>query len=450
MSHDNGVVTRFPPSPTGLLHIGSVRTALFNYLFAKKRGGKFLLRIEDTDRERSKKEFENDIINGLTWLGLTWDNGDIVRQSEREEAYKKYLKKMIDEGKAFISKETPKEAGDREEVIRFKNPNKNISFNDTIRGKIEFDTTELGDFVIAKSLEEPLYHLAVVVDDFEAGVTHVIRGEDGISNTPRQILIQEAIGAPRPAYAHLPLVLDSDRAKLSKRKHGEKVSLKYYIEKGYLPQAILNYMALLGWNPGTEKEIFTLGELVDAFELEKVHKGGAVFNEEKLKWVNKEHMKLLPEEELSSLIGKRLPEEWARDKAKLKNILALIKERVSTLGEVDDMVREGELSYFFDRPSYEKEKLMWKGESDTAKTASRLSEASKIISIIPDTEWNTQKIKDSIMPYAEKEGRGSVLWPLRVALSGRDKSPDPFTLASTLGKDETLSRIKEAQTALES
>lgn len=449
MNSQKGIITRFPPSPTGLLHIGSVRTALFNYLFAKKEGGKMLFRVEDTDRERSKKEFEDDIVRSLEWLGLGWDNKEIVRQSERNEVYKKYLKKLIDEGKAFVSKETPKEAGDREEVIRFKNPNKKIAFDDLIRGTIEFDTTELGDFIIAKSLEEPLYHLAVVIDDIEASVTHVIRGEDGISNTPRQILIQEAIGAPRPTYAHLPLVLDAERAKLSKRKHGEKVSLRFYIEQGYLPSAILNYMALLGWNPGTEQEIFTLAELIEVFDIKKVHKGGAIFNEEKLRWVNKEHLKRLPSEEFTALIKARLPEKFTEDKQRFEKIVHLIKERITILSEINAMVDSRELHYFFEKPVYEKEKLLWKGESDAGKTAARLESIVLLVKAMSEeVDWNTEAIKSVIMPFADKEGRGGVLWPVRVALSGKEKSPDPFTLAYVLGKEETIARLNEAYNVL--
>lgn len=282
------VVTRFPPSPTGPLHIGNVRTALFNYIFAKKNGGDFIVRIEDTDKARSKKEYEDEMLESLRWLGLKWD-GELMHQSERTKIYKKYLQKLIDENKAYISAETE---GENREVVRFRNPNKSVKFDDLVRGTVEFDTTELKDFVIAKSVDEPLYHLAVVIDDFESGVTHVIRGEDHISNTPRQILIQEAIGAPRPLYAHLPLILAQDRSKLSKRKHGESVSLDYYRNKGYSPEAIINYLALLGWNPGTEQEIFTLRELINVFDLERVHKGGAIFDEKKLAWVNRKHFNL--------------------------------------------------------------------------------------------------------------------------------------------------------------
>ncbi|MDO8471373.1 MAG: glutamate--tRNA ligase family protein [bacterium] len=282
------IITRFPPSPTGPLHIGNVRTALFNYLYARQNNGSFIVRIEDTDKTRSKKEYEDEMLESLEWLGLKRD-GELLHQSERTEIYKKYLHKLIDEGKAYLSRETE---GENREVVRFKNPNIITIFNDLVRGEVQFDTTELGDFIIAKSVNEPLYHLAVVIDDFESGITHVIRGEDHISNTPRQILIQEAIGATRPLYAHLPLILAQDRSKLSKRKHGESVSLDYYRNKGYSRDAIINYLALLGWNPGTEQEIFTLSELINVFDLKRVHKGGAIFDEKKLAWVNRKHFNL--------------------------------------------------------------------------------------------------------------------------------------------------------------
>ena len=264
---NNKVIVRYPPSPTGLLHIGNVRTLLFNYLFAKQNNGQIVFRLEDTDKERSKKEYEEDIIENLKWLHIEPDFSTTVRQSERSEIYKKYLEKLISEGKAYLSKEENTEDGKRAEVIRFKNPNQKIKFNDLIRGDIEFDTTELKDFVIAKSLEEPVYHLAVVVDDFEMGVTHIIRGDDGISNTPRQILIQEAIGTPRPIYAHLPLILAPDKTKLSKRKHGEQVSVSFYKSAGYLPEAMINFLAMVGWNPGTEQEIFSMEELIEKFDI---------------------------------------------------------------------------------------------------------------------------------------------------------------------------------------
>ena len=434
---------RFAPSPTGILHLGGARTALFNYLFAKQNDGKFILRIEDTDKERSKKEYEEDILNGLKWLGFDFDK--FHRQSEREDIYKKYLEKLVNEGKAYVSKESESlELGQRSEVIRFKNPNKKISFNDMIRGDVEFDTSELKDFVIAKSLDEPLFHLAVVIDDYEMGITHVIRGEDHISNTPRQILIQEAIGAPKPHYAHLPLILDKDRAKLSKRKHGEKVSLSYYAKKGYLPQAIINFLSLLGWNPGTVQEIFTLEELIREFNIKKIQKGGAVFSEEKMKWVNKEHLKLLPRQTIANEIYKMVKNFYDTDEKFIQKILPVILDRIIYFDEVNDMVKAGELEFFFKKPDYQKTSLKWKGDSDIATTKTHLEQTLSLLDKIPDEEFTIDNIKNILLKYAEQHGKGSVLWPLRFALSGKEKSPDPFTIISILGKKETVERVKIA------
>lgn len=435
------VVTRFPPSPTGNLHIGGVRTALFNYLFARHHGGSFLLRIEDTDKERSKKEYETNILESLTWLGLQHDNKTIPRQSERNEIYKKYLKQLVDSGKAFVSKETE---GERKEVIRFKNPKTTIAFDDLIRGKVSFDTAELGDFVIAKSFEEPIYHIAAVIDDFETGVTHVIRGEDHISNTPRQILIQEALGFPRPVYAHLPLILAADRSKLSKR-HGS-VSLTEYRDKGYVKEAILNYLALLGWNPGTEQEIFTLDELIKDFDLDKVQKAGAIFSEEKLRWVNKEHIKKMTREAQEVEVGK-----WLGKKGDMvKRIRPVIIDRIEIFGDIRDMKEKGELTFYFEEPKFPPKKLLWKGlpaqagEGDLVTVKKHLVHVASILEKISDKDFTAETIKSAIWPYAESEGRGAVLWPLRFALSGKDKSPDPFTLCAVLGKKIAISRINEA------
>lgn len=453
------IITRFPPSPTGYLHIGSARTALFNYLFAKQNNGQMLFRLEDTDRMRSKKEFEDNILESLKYLGLDYD-GPIHRQSERTEIYKKYLEKMIKEGNAYISKEKV-EVGDtnqptdwpvqsemngqrRSEVIRFKNPNIKISFTDIIRGQIEFETTELGDFVIAKSLDEPLYHLAMVVDDFEAGVTHIIRGEDGISNTPRQILIQEALGAPRPVYAHLPLILASDRSKMSKR-HGA-VSIDEYRKKGYLPSAILNYLALLGWNPGTEQEIFSLNELIKKFDLSNVQKGGAIFDIEKLNWINKAHIKLLTDKNFKAKVLEFLPAETKKmaiaNNEMFDKILPIIKERIEKFEDVVKMAEAGDLDYYFTQPKYERENLLWKDDHSMEDVEKHLL---KIIEFLEEIkEFAEQEIKKSIWDYATEKGRGSVLWPMRYALSGKAQSPDPFVLAEILGKEETIKRLNYA------
>jgi glutamyl-tRNA synthetase len=442
MSKDK-VVTRFAPSPTGLFHLGNVRTALYSYLFARNKSGKYILRVEDTDTERGKKEYEDIILESLEWLGLKHD--EFFRQSERKDIYKNHLEKLIAEGKAYISKETPKEEGGRTEVIRFKNPNIKVVFEDVVRGTIEFDTTELKDFVIAKSLDEPIFHFAVVVDDFEMGITHVIRGEDHISNTPRQILIQEAIGAPRPIYAHLPLILAEDRSKLSKRKHGERVSLKYYIDKGYLKEAIINYIALLGWNSGSDQELFTLDQLVKYFELERVQKSGAVFDEQKLRWFNREYIFKLPEDVVQAKIREiikrdapQIPEE------EIKRLIPLILERIHTFGDITDMINSGELDYVFKEPEYPVELLYWKGKANPEVLKKHLAKIHDMILEIDESQFSAENIKNMLWDYASQEGRGDVLWPARVALSGKEKSPDPFVLAAILGKERSLAYIQKA------
>ena len=416
------VVTRFPPSPTGFLHIGRARTALFNYLYARKNNGKLIFRLEDTDKARSKPEFEQNFYDCLNWLGIKWDNEKVIRQSERTEVYKNYVHKMVKEEKAYISKE---ENGN--EVVRFRNPNKKVTFTDLIRGDITFDTTELEDFIIARNINEPLYHLTAVVDDFEGGITHVIRGDDGISNTPRQILIQEAIGAPKPVYAHLPLILAADRSKLSGR-HGA-VSVTEYKDAGYLPEALTNYLALLGWNPGTEQEIFSMDELIQAFDLTKVNKAGAVFNPEKLKWFNKQYISKMSLDEF-----KKAAAPFATDVP--EKLWPLLKERTIILSELKDL---SEFDFLSKKPDYPKEKLNWK---ETPANKARLEETKKLVESVSD--FTKENVKSALWPLAEKEGKGEVLWPLRIALSGKDKSPDPFILCELLGKEESLSRINHA------
>src|SRR3989338_2601977 len=432
----NKVVTRMPPSPTGLFHVGSVRTALYNYLYAKQNNGKFILRIEDTDKERSKKEYENNIIESLKWLQMPY--GEFYRQSERTELYKKYLQELIDKKIAYVSREEVREEGERGEVIRFSNPAKKIKFDDLILGEIEFDTTDLGDFIIAKDLDNPLYHFAVVVDDMDMGVTHVIRGQDHISNTPRQILILEALGAAtRPEYAHVPLILGSDKSKLSKR-HGAVSALEYR-DQGYLPEALLNFVALIGWNPGNDKEIFTLNELLREFSLERVQKSGGIFNIKKLDWINREHIKLLPPEEVEKNILEWLPENMRNPK-----IVSIISERISKWGDIQDMLRAGELDFFFKAPEIKKEKLIYKN-TPSEKIINNLKLAIKALSDFEEANFTCDNIKSTLMLIADNlENRGELLHPVRFALSGKDKSPNPFIIASIIGKNETLSRLQKA------
>ncbi len=432
---NNTVITRFAPSPTGFLHIGGVRTALFNYLFAKKNSGKFALRIEDTDKLRNKEEWTTGLIEDLNWLGLKHDI--FVRQSDKVSIHSSYIQKMIDSGHAYISREQNIEEGQRSEVIRFKNPNKKVVINDLIRGEVVVDTTDLGDFVIARSLEEPVYHLAVVVDDFEMGITHVIRAEEHLSNTPRQILIQEAIGAPRPLYAHLPLVLAEDRSKLSKRKHGESVSLTYYRNRGYLPQAILNFVALIGWNPGTDQEIFSLEELINSFDLSKVQKGGAIFNVQKLNWVNKKYIDAMSMDDFAkSVVQYNVPTK----------LLQLVKEKINKFSDIPDLL-SNELSFVGSIPDYDMNSLKWKQEPNLINTKSYIENIINILSKIED--FNKNSVKDAIWSLAEEKGKGNILWPMRFALSGKDKSPDPFILCEILGKEESLKRLRYAYEKLQ-
>lgn len=440
-------VLRFAPSPTGLLHIGSVRAALFNYLFAKKNDAKLILRFEDTDKERSKKEFEDNIREGFEWLGIEFD--ETYRQSERTDVYVSYIQKLLESGKAYVSKE---ESGERESVIRFKNPNISITFQDEVRGDVTFDTTELGDFVIAKSESEPLYHLAVVIDDHEMGVTHVIRGEDHISNTPRQILILEAIGAERPSYAHIPLILAPDRSKMSKR-HGT-VSVTEYRKQGYLPEAILNYMALLGWNPGGEKEVFTLDELVELFDLSRVQKGGAIFSLEKMRWFNSEHFKRYSFAEKRSMVLEhleredRVPSEFVSLVRENDIFAKTLFERIEILDDAVVFAREGKYDYLYTNPSVTKENLLWKEETPEA-TRARLEKARALLETVEHFD-DPEEVKTAIWDYATEEGRGQVLSPVRIALSGKERSLDPFTIAAILGKIETLRRLESASEVLNS
>ncbi|MBI5133791.1 MAG: glutamate--tRNA ligase [Candidatus Taylorbacteria bacterium] len=446
------VVTRFAPSPTGYFHAGSYRTAVFSYIYAKQHEGKFILRIEDTDRARSKKEYEENIVESLQWLGIPYD--EIHRQSDRTDIYREHLERLIAEDKAYVSKEEAKEGGEgerRTEVIRFRNPNKKVRFHDLIRGDIEFDTTELGDFVIAKSVTEPIFHFVVVLDDYLMGVTHVIRGEDHISNTPRQILIQEALNAPEPIYAHLPLVLAHDRSKLSKR-HGAK-PMTHYRDQGYIPSALLNYMCLLGWNPGTTEEIFDLAGLIKAFDLSKVQKGGGIFNEEKLRWVNKEHLKRLPRQEFAKkareIVGstdRAKDLKWDVSEEKIERLAPVLLDRIETYNDIKTMVESLDLDYFFGDPVYDAISLKWKTDSDLSGAEKHLGFIRTALKGLSDAKWNEASVKALVWPYAEAEGRGQVLWPFRFALSGKDKSPNPFTLAEILGKAETVKRLEAALT----
>ena len=465
--------TRFAPSPTGPFHVGSIRTALFNFLFAKKFGGKFILRIEDTDLERSKPEYENEIMGGLKWLSIHWNEGP-YRQSERLDIYAKYLKELLNNGDAFYcfhSKEfLEKEAGlahhcefkklpledlgkrlkKESAIIRFKTPpDLEIAFIDLIRGEIRFNSDTLGgDFSLAKAESPdkflPLYNFAVVIDDFEMNITHVIRGEDHISNTPKQILIQQALKLPMPKYAHLPLILGSDKSKLSKR-HGA-VSVDEYREMGYLPQALVNFIAFLGWNPGTDKEVFSLEELIREFDLNKVQKSGAIFNVEKLDWLDGCYLKQLSLDELTKravpfLERENLIDEGHYDFEYIKKILALEQPRLKKLGEIGERV-----SYFFKIPEYKPELLVWRDMLFKDVFAS-LKVSLNTIFQISDVDFNQKNLEKILLKEAERaknKDKGRLLWPLRVALTGLEASPGPFEILEILGKNESIKRIEAA------
>jgi len=479
---------RFPPSPTGYLHIGNVRTALFNYLFAKKHGGVIVLRIEDTDRERSKKEYEEDIFEALRWLGLDMDEGPVqdgpygpYRQSERTAIYKKYLERLLTDGKAFYcfhseveleveskrllaAKQPPIHACEYRDVgiadaaelrkskpdniIRFKTPlGRTIVFHDLIRGDISFASDLIGDFSIAKAMDEPLYHLAVVIDDYEMKISHVIRGEDHIANTPKHILLAEALGFSLPLYAHLPLLLGPDRSKLSKR-HGA-MALRDFRAAGYLPEALINFLALLGWNPGENKDIFSKEELIQEFSLEKVQKSGAVFDVAKLDWMNGEYIRKKSPVELVRLCKSYLEDFLAslqhsnilENVGMLEKVVTLEQPRLKKLSEIGERAE-----FFFRAPEYDKELLRWKTMSDEriVDSLERAENITQGLEYAPH-EITKNTLEKAFLDAMGEGDKGVLLWPLRVALSGRKASPGPFEIMEILGVDESLRRIRAAK-----
>ena len=420
--------------------------AIVNYLFAKKHGGTIYFRSEDTDKERSTREFEDDIKAQLQWLGLGWD--DFSRSSELIERHTVAMQTLIDENKAYVSEEPAKnDPSLTVQVVRLRNPGKVVTFSDVIRGDITFDTAELKDFVIGRAIDDPLYNFAVVVDDAAQGITHVIRGEDHISNTPRQILIQEALGYPRPIYAHYPLHLASDRSKLSKRT-GD-VAVRSYREKGFLPEALLNYIAILGWTPPSGKEILSLDEMIAEFELEDLHKSGAIFDVEKLRWYNRHYLLLQPEEEFRTNVYATLKEQVAArnlpwDERVASALIPIIRERISVYEDLKTLAAEGEFDFFFADPAPEPDRIPQKQVS-VSDTARHLEHMQKLLSEVPEGDFHeAERLKNHIWGYATDQGRGAVLWPLRYALTGREKSPDPFAVAQVIGKEATLRRIDTA------
>ncbi|PIR70403.1 MAG: glutamate--tRNA ligase [Candidatus Niyogibacteria bacterium CG10_big_fil_rev_8_21_14_0_10_42_19] len=467
---------RIAPSPTGPLHIGTARAALFNYLFAKKNKGSFILRIDDTDTDRSSKAFEEDIKRGLLWLSLKWD--EFYKQSERIDIYREQLLKLLEEGKVFWcwhsqeelaserdhfirQKSAPrhicefrdldkKEARTGEKpILRFKNNEKEeVVFNDLIRGKIEFRPDLFGDFSVAKNLEAPLYNFSTVLDDSLMKISHVIRGEDHISNTPKQILIYRALGFDLPEYAHLPLILGKDRSKLSKRH--QATSLMQYEDEGYLPEALINFLALLGWREANDdgEELFSIDELCKKFSLDRVQKSAAVFDVEKLNWINSRYLRFLETKDLAVMLKKYLKPAWKiktdENPERWIKVAALEQPRIVKLEDITGLV-----DYFFEEPFLDKEMLLWK-KQNAGDAIKHLEKIYELASDLQDTDFSKDILEKTIMPYAGEAGRGEVLWPFRVALSGKTTSPGPFEIAEILGREETLKRTYKAKETLES
>ncbi len=483
------VVTRFAPSPTGFMHIGGIRTAIFAYLWARKNNGTFILRIEDTDKEREVVGSIDHIQKSLKWIGIDWDYGPGMDnpfgsaiQSERLPTYIDYAHKLIEKGLAYPDPYTAEEVDvfrkkaeeekraflyrdhrpenfgvwDGKTSLRFKVPEvKRYHWIDVVRGELSAGPEALDDFILIKSDGYPTYNFAHIIDDFNMGVTHIIRGEEFISSTPRFLSLYDALGFTYPVFVSAPQILRDDRTKKLGKRDGAKDILDYK-DEGYLPETMFNFLALIGWNPGGEKEVFSKEELISIFELERIQKGGAVFNEEKLDWMNKEHIKRLSADEQFAKLMEYVPEKVKTlsgfSESMLQKISHLIVERIEKWADVTtifsptpEVGETGDFVYFFEAPTYQNETLFWKDEKDVEKTKERLSRVLELISnggeaIFADAEG----VKSLVWEYANAEGRGQVLWPLRVSLSGREKSPDPFTLISILGKEESMSRIQKA------
>jgi len=463
----NRIRVRFAPSPTGYLHIGGVRTALFNWLFARHNKGIFILRIEDTDRSRSTEESIEAIIDGMRWLGIDWDEGP-YRQTERMDIYRSHVEKLLDEGKAYrcyctpeeleerrrealAERRTPKYDGrcrnltapvpGREAAIRFKAPLEGETVvDDLVKGKVIYENAQLDDLIIMRSDGWPTYNFCVVVDDATMGITHVIRGDDHLNNTPRQIQLYHALGYPIPAFAHLPMILGPDKTRLSKR-HGA-TSVTAYKEMGYLPEAMVNYLARLGWSY-KDQEIFSIEELIDKFSLEHVGKSPAVFNPEKLLWLNSHYLANMKIEELVNRLRPFLfsegliKEDTPLDEVWMKKVIASLRERCRTLAEMASASR-----YFFLEdvefdPEAEKRFLIPENKDILEEVLNGIERLSDL------SQENVDRLFKSIME-SRKINMGQVAQPVRVALTGRTVSPGIFEVIDILGKDRVIRRLERA------
>ena len=461
------VKVRFAPSPTGFLHIGGVRTALFNWLFARHHGGQFVLRIEDTDHERSTEDSIAEILESMRWLGLDWDEGP-YRQTERQKLYSQKVDQLFKEGKAYPCYCTPevldqkrseaqkkglkpkydgtcRERTDTPEgapsVVRFKAPLEgSVVVEDLLRGKVVFDIAELDDLILQRTNGSPTYNFVVVVDDADMGITHVVRGDDHLSNTPRQCLLYDALNFPRPRFAHISMILGQDKARLSKR-HGATSALAYR-DMGYLPSALINYLARLGWSHG-DQEIFSREEMIRHFSFDSVHTSAAVFDPDKLSWLNEHYIKTTPPEDLARhlepfLIRSGILEEGhGLDFAEISKVIPSLNQRAKTLVEM------AEKSAFYFKKGVEFD--------DKAKTKFLTGEArpllEKAIAGLSQLEnFSSEEIELLFKKIMEEEGikLGKLAQPVRVALTGTTVSPGIYDVILLLGKDETLARLKQA------
>jgi glutamyl-tRNA synthetase len=456
VSESSSVRVRIAPSPTGFAHLGTASTALYNLLFARANNGTFVLRVDDTDVERNRPEYEQVIYEGLHWLGLEWDEGpdrggpySPYRQSERLDVYKEHAARLLSEGKAYRCFCTPEEldaerkqaqaekrpyrysrrclnnppAGRTEFTVRFRVPGGDVKFTDMIRGEMSFDSALIGDFIVVKSDGFPTYNFASPVDDATMKITHVIRGEEHLSNTPYQVMLIDALAYPRPlAYAHMPLILANDGSKMSKRKHPE-LNLMLYREQGYLPEALLNYLVLLGWNPGTAQEIFSFDELMRIFSFDRVQHGGARFDWEKLNWINGEYIRALDDEQLARRLRPFLPR---LDEATILRAAPALKTRLSKLADATDL-----LDYLWTDPPLP-------GLEPDAVERIRIAMAA-----LQDVPWEPAAIHAALMAVVEKSGLGpnKTFMPLRLAVTGKKVSPPiDYTLA-LLPKDVAMMRL---------
>ncbi|MBC8345558.1 MAG: glutamate--tRNA ligase [Candidatus Marinimicrobia bacterium] len=458
------IKVRFAPSPTGELHIGSARTALFNWLFTKHQDGKFFLRIEDTDPERSKEKYADQILESLSWLGLNWDQ-PIIYQSQRLDVYKDRVKTLTKAGvvyRCFCSRDvlqTAREAGNyqypgtcrnlSEEAIkqrlnqgssftlRLKIPEGETNYTDLIYGNIRVDHKELDDFIIVRSDGSPTYNFVVVVDDHDMEISHVIRGEDHISNTPKQILIYQALDYTVPIFAHLPMILGPDIKRLSKR-HGAP-GVQNFKDDGYFPESLLNYLALLGWNPGTDKEVFSLDELVNEFDLSQVQKKGAVWDEKKLHWLSGQYVKKTSTDFLLESIRGIHP-DWGKGSeiSFLISVIELLKVRAKSLTEFITQSKY----YFSDPESYDKAglKKWWKNESTNERISTFLQDLDNL------SNWRKEELEKSFKSFAESNqfGLGKIIMPVRMAVCGTPNGPSIFDILELIGKEICIRRITTA------